>query len=94
MEPPPAVGVGPDRVGEPPRVPAVLLGIRGREPIPKAIQLLGVDGKDLNAAIEQAVHNRSVGDFNGDGQTPGVPARTRNHPVQKRAEPRTGRRNG
>ncbi len=34
------------------------------------------------------------GDLNGDGPTPGVPAGPRNPPVQKRAEPVAGRRDG
>ncbi len=88
------MGGCPNRIGEPPRVSVVRWSARGRAPIPKAIPLLGMEGKDRNATVEPAVHDRSGGDLKGDGPTPGVPAGPRNPPVQKRAEPRTGRRGG
>ena len=67
------LGVGPKRVGEPTHVSAVLLGARGQAPIPKAIQLLGMDGEGVDAAILQTVHDRSVGDLKGDARRPSWP---------------------
>ncbi len=61
------MGVSPNRAGEPPRVPAVVWGARGRASIPR----LGMEGKDRNTAIPPTVHDRSGG---AQGRQPGVPA--------------------
>ncbi|KPL51899.1 hypothetical protein ABB55_06390 [Prosthecomicrobium hirschii] len=62
-EPAETPAVGPERVGQDLRIPAVVLGTGGREAIPEAIELLGIDGVDTEAAFQEAFHHGTVGDL-------------------------------
>ncbi len=58
--------VRPEGVSEHSSVPTVVLGTGGRKPIPEAIQLLGVDGVDLEFGFHHGFHDRAVRHLDGD----------------------------
>ncbi len=61
-----AARVRPQRVGQHVRVAAVVLGAGGREAVPEAVELLGIDGVDAEAALHQAFHHGAVRHLDGD----------------------------
>src|SRR2546426_810250 len=59
--------VGAQRVGQDETVPPVVLGSRGAVAVAKAIELLGIDGEHVEAALEQGLHDGPARHFDGDG---------------------------
>ena len=59
--------VGAQRVGQDEAVPPVVLGSRGAVAVAKAIELLGIDGEHVEAALEQGLHDGPARHFDGDG---------------------------
>ena len=55
------LGVGAQRRGERPCIPAIVLGAGDREAVSKPVELLGVDRIDGEAAPQEALDHRSVG---------------------------------
>ncbi len=89
-----AIRISADRVCQYTSVPTVIFGARRRKTIPEAIQLLGIDGKDLKPAIEQAVYDRAVRRLDGGRNVPGLAGCAAEHPVEHLADPLTGVREG
>ena len=77
--------VGADDVRQDMCVPAIILAASGREAVTEAVQLLGIDGVDLESAIQQAVHDRPVGSLDGDADLVGVAANAAQDPVDQLA---------
>ena len=55
-------------IGERVGIAAVILRTGGRKAIPKAIQLLRVDGKDRTPELDQRVHQGAARGFDADGE--------------------------
>ena len=55
--------IGAQRVRQHPRVAPVVLGPGRRKPVPKSIQLLGIDRVHLHLALQQHLHHRSMRHF-------------------------------
>ena len=70
---PQTIRIGAEGAGQYACVPAVILGACRRKTIPKAVQLFGIDGKDLKSAIQQTINDRAVRYLYGDGNLPGSP---------------------
>lgn len=61
-----AVSIGAQRIGQRLGVAAVILGAGGREAVAEAIELLGIDSVDVEAALHQAFHDGTMWNLNGD----------------------------
>jgi hypothetical protein len=62
-------------IGQHPSVTPVVFRAGHRVTLPKAIQLLGVDGKDGDLAIDQGFHDRPPWSLDRHGQSRGVASR-------------------
>jgi hypothetical protein len=58
--------VGPEAVREHIGIEAVILGLGDREAVTETIELFGVDGIDIEAALEQGLHDRAMWGLYGD----------------------------
>ena len=56
--------IGSKRGGQSFCIPAVVLGARRREPVAKAVELLWIDGVDLEPAIEERLDDGAVRSLN------------------------------
>lgn len=66
IEAPEGVGIGAQGVAEHAGVAAVVLGAGRREPIAKAVELLGIDGMNREAAFHQRFDDGTVRDLDGE----------------------------
>jgi hypothetical protein len=66
-----AVAVGPESIGENEGVPPVVLGATHRMSVSETVDLLGIDGKNGNAALEKGLDHSPMRFFNGDGEPVG-----------------------
>lgn len=67
-----AVPVGSESIGENEGVPAVVFGSAHGMPVTETVNLLGIDGKNGDAAFEKGLDHRPVRFFNGDGDPIGI----------------------
>ena len=83
IEAPEEAAVGPQRIGEHAGVATVVLGAGGREPVPEAVKLLGVERMHDEAVLHQGLDHRSVRYFNGNADDirgrPGLGEKPRRH---------------
>ena len=82
-----AVAVGSESIGEHKRVTAVILGTAHRMPVAEAVDLLGVDGENGDAAVEQGLDDSPMGFFDRHRDAFGLFAREVQEPLERRREP-------
>jgi hypothetical protein len=66
-----AVAVGPKSICENEGVPPIVLGTAHRVSVTETVGLLGIDGKNSNAALEKGLDHSPMRFFNSDGETVG-----------------------
>src|SRR6516162_5404572 len=64
--------VGPEAIREHIGIEAVILGLGDREAVTETIELFGVDGIDIEAALEQGLHDWAVWGLYGDMDLAGL----------------------
>jgi hypothetical protein len=64
--------IGPEAVREHIGIEAVILGPRDREAVTETIELLGVDGIDIEAALEEGLDDRAMRCLDGDMDLTGL----------------------
>src|SRR5262249_6375631 len=80
--------VGPEAVRKHIRIEAVILGPCDREAVTETIELLGVDGIDIEAALEQGFDDRTMRCFDGDMDLAGFATACLQKPVDHIVEAR------
>ncbi len=75
MDPAEALRICAEGVRQDKGIPPVILGAGHRVAITKAIELLRVDGKDLEAALHEGFHHGTPRHLNGDRDVLRVPRR-------------------
>ncbi len=63
-----AVAVGSESIGENEGIPPVVLGAAHRMSVSETVNLLGIDGKNGDAALEKGFDHSPMRFFNGDGE--------------------------
>jgi hypothetical protein len=67
LQAPETAGVGAQAVTQHPGIAPVVLGPGNRKAVPEAVELLGVEGVNREAALHQTLHDRAVGQFDTNG---------------------------
>jgi hypothetical protein len=80
------VSIGPERIGENESVPPVVLGTTHRVAIPESVDLLGIDGENGDAALEEGFDNGAMRFLNRHGDALGVFPGEAQEPSEGRGE--------
>jgi hypothetical protein len=75
--------IGPQRIADHVRVAPVVLGPGRREAVPKAIELLRINGVDAKSALDAQLDQRPARDFNANRHCRRVPVRALEQRVNK-----------
>jgi hypothetical protein len=78
--------VGREGGGQYERIPTIIFGPRDRVAVAEAVELLGVEREDVEAAFEQRVDHRAPRHLQRDGDASGLPARELRQPLGEGVE--------
>ena len=76
-----AMRIGPQGIAEHLRIAPIVLGAGDGEAVAEAVELLGIDGVDEEAALEQRLDHGAVADLDGDGDRARLGAAAGHQPV-------------
>src|SRR3954469_17283608 len=79
-------GIGAQAVAQYPGIAPVVLGPGDRKAVPEAVELLGIEGVNREAALHQTLHDRAVGQFDANGEALRSRARGLDQPSRQRGQ--------
>jgi len=82
-----AVAVFSQSIGEHERVASVIFCTAGRVTVTEAVGLLGIDGIDGDASLQERIHNRAMRLFDSDGDSSGLSICTLQEPIRHMGQP-------
>jgi len=75
--------IGTDGIGQDKGIAPIILGSRRTVTIPEPVELLGMQRKEVEAAVEQTLDNRAPRHFDGDGDPLWLSRRQGPQPVRQ-----------